>query len=179
MSTTQLARLPRALALALRPLPLAPLSLALSQLAQRMVNAHPGLMRRMGEHAGARFLLDPTDLPFTLEVCVDGATVRAHRRTAPPDYNARIAGPLSAFLAMMHGAEDGDALFFSRDLVIEGDTGAVLALRNAIDDSELDLTEEIAAIGGPAGGILRRALQRAEARTGLSLHRIDPFGANI
>ena len=49
----------------------------------------------------------------------------------------------------MHGAFDGDALFFSRDLVIEGDTAAVLALRNAIDDAELDLSAEAQAMSGP------------------------------
>jgi predicted lipid carrier protein YhbT len=76
----------------------------------------------------------------------------AHRRARPPAHDARIAGPLSAFLAMMHGAEDGDALFFSRDLTVEGDTAAVLALRNAMDDAELDLTEELAALAGPLGG---------------------------
>jgi predicted lipid carrier protein YhbT len=74
---------------------------------------------------------------------------------------------------MMHGAEDGDALFFSRDLAVEGDTAAVLALRNAMDDAELDLTEELAALSGPLAAPLRRALARAERSTGLALHRVD------
>ena len=85
---------------------------------------------------------------------------------------ARIAGPLSAFLAMIHGAEDGDALFFSRDLTVEGDTAAVLALRNAMDDAELDLTEELAGLSGPLAHPLRRVLAGAERATGLHLHRI-------
>ena len=63
--------------------------------------------------------------------------------------DCRIAGQLSALLGLVHGAVDGDALFFSRDLVIEGDTEAALALRNAVDDAELDLSEEIARLAPP------------------------------
>jgi predicted lipid carrier protein YhbT len=53
-------------------------------------------------------------------------------------YAARIAAPLVVLIGMLDGSYDGDALFFSRDLVIEGDTSAVLALRNALDDAEID-----------------------------------------
>jgi predicted lipid carrier protein YhbT len=53
-------------------------------------------------------------------------------------YDARIAAPLIVLLGMIDGTYDGDALFFSRHLVIEGDTGASLALRNAIENAELD-----------------------------------------
>jgi predicted lipid carrier protein YhbT len=41
-------------------------------------------------------------------------------------------------LGMIDGTYDGDALFFSRDLTIEGDTEAVLALRNALENAEFD-----------------------------------------
>jgi predicted lipid carrier protein YhbT len=57
---------------------------------------------------------------------------------------------------MIHGAYDGDALFFSRDIVVAGDTEAVLALRNALDDAELDLGAEIMAVLGPAGAVTER-----------------------
>ncbi len=73
---------------------------------------------------------------------------------------------------MLHGTEDGDALFFSGRLEISGDTAAVLALRNALDDAELDLTEELAAISGePLGRWLRRASAFAARRGGLVLSR--------
>jgi predicted lipid carrier protein YhbT len=58
-------------------------------------------------------------------------------------------------LAMVHGTLDGDALFFSRDITIEGDTNAVLAMRNAIDAAEIDLPSEIAALFGPLGPVAR------------------------
>ena len=92
-------------------------------------------------------------------------------------HDARIAGPLAALLGMVHGAYDGDALFFSRDLVIEGDTAAVLALRNAIDAAELDLAAEIEALAGPARGMVERIVALAEKRTGVALTRHEEADA--
>ena len=175
MSPT-LPHLPRALGLAARPLPLPPLNLVLGRLTRRLAFAHPTLLRRLGSHAASHFLIDAIDLPWVLLLHPESAAMTAHPRSRPPTHDARIAGPLSAFLAMMHGAEDGDALFFSRDLTVEGDTAAVLALRNAMDDAELDLTEELAALAGPLGFPLRRVLAGAERVTGLKLHRADPGG---
>ncbi|RMF14537.1 MAG: hypothetical protein D6757_06105, partial [Alphaproteobacteria bacterium] len=73
--------------------------------------------------------------------------------------DARVTGPLTALLNVATGAVDGDALFFSRDLMIEGDTALVVALRNAFDDAHLDLAE---LIGPPEP--LRRPLVRLTRR---------------
>ena len=167
-----LPRLPHVLGFAARPLPLMPLNLMLSRLTRRLAADHPSMRRRLQGHAACRFLIDPLDLPWVLLLRPDAATMTAHPRAQPPAHDARIAGALSAFLAMMHGAEDGDALFFSRDLTVEGDTAGVLALRNAIDDAELDLTDELAVLAGPLARPLRRMLMQAEQATGLHLHRI-------
>lgn len=171
--TPRFPRLPVALALAARPLPLTPISFVLGRVTRRLSLAHPVLRRRLGDHAARRFLLDPVDLPVVLLLRPDPGTMTAHRRARPPAHDARIVGPFSAFLALMHGAADGDALFFSRDLTVEGDTAAVLSLRNAMDDAELDLTEVLAGLAGPLGPPLRRALGLAERATGLALHRVD------
>lgn len=171
--TPTLPRLPRPLGLAALPLPLPPLNLVLGAVTRRMAKAHPVMLRRLGDHAARRFLIDPVDLPWLLLLHPAAARMTAHRRARPPAHDACLRGPLSAFLAMMHGAEDGDALFFSRDLTVEGDTAAVLALRNAMDDAELDLTEVLAALSGPLAPPLRRALAGAERATGLALHRMD------
>jgi predicted lipid carrier protein YhbT len=173
MPAPNLPHLPRPLAFAVCPLPTLPLTAVLGWMVQRMTRAHPTLLQRMGKHADRRFLIDPTDFPFVLLLHPASGAISAHRRGKLPAYDARMAGPMSAFLAMMHGAEDGDALFFSRDLTIEGDTAAVLALRNAIDDAELDLSVELTAASGRFAGVTRRALARAEQMTGLTLHRID------
>lgn len=176
MPAAELPTLPRPLAIALRPLPLLPLSMALGALARRMTQSHPSMLRRLGDHARRRFLIDPVDLPFVLLLVPSRASVTALRRGEATAHDARLAGPLSAFLAMLHGAEDGDALFFSRDLTIEGDTAAVLALRNAVDDAELDLSAELAGAGGRFGVLIRHALVGTERVTGLALHRMDDHG---
>ncbi|WP_407642371.1 ubiquinone anaerobic biosynthesis accessory factor UbiT [Aliiroseovarius halocynthiae] len=90
---------------------------------------------------------------------------------------ARIAGPLAALLGLVHGAFDGDALFFSRDLVIEGETAATLALRNAVDDAELDLSQEMLRLSGPLAEPLQHALAFLEHHTGVSLTRPDEVEA--
>ena len=62
--------------------------------------------------------------------------------------HARIAGDLAALLGMVHGAFDGDALFFSRDLTVSGDTEAVVALRNALDDFDGSALDSVVASFG-------------------------------
>lgn len=164
---------PRTPAMMTRFMPMAPLSLALTQIAQRIAQHHPGLFLRLGDYGHAQFTLDPTDLPFVLHLEPRGGAPRISllRQAAPAD--ARIAGPLSALIGLVHGAFDGDALFFSRDLVIEGDTAAALALRNAIDGAELDLSDEIAAMSGPFAHPVRRAIMLAERATGVALSRFQ------
>ena len=162
---------PPVLARALALLPLAPLSASLTVFARIIARGHPGLFQRLGEHAHDRFALDPTDLPFVilLEPAGGRPRVRVTRRGGSAD--ARIAGPMAALLGLVHGAYDGDALFFSRDLVIEGDTGAALALRNAVDDAELDLAGEIRRFAGPFAGPLQRLIGLVEQRTHVALSR--------
>jgi predicted lipid carrier protein YhbT len=182
MTDTPLPRFPRLLDRVLGVLPTLPLDLALRRFVTSLADRHPSLFSRLGEQAEKRFLIDPTDLAFGFLLRPDPALPRleAIKRGADgaieTSWDARIAGPLAALVGMVHGALDGDALFFSRDIVIEGDTEAVLALRNAVDDAEIDLVEELAATTGPmaglVGGAMRRAAPIAERLTGVSLSRV-------
>ncbi len=154
------------------PLPPALLSAAFTWLLGSALRRHPGVLARMGEAANARFLLDATDAPTLLLLHPSARRLSAlPRRAAPPAHDAAIHGSLGAFLAMLHGAIDGDALFFSGALAIGGDTGAVLALRNALDDAEIDLAAELAALAPPAAPLLRLAVRGLERHTGLLLAR--------
>lgn len=163
---------PRPLAAGLRALPLFPLAAPLSVLMRRLIAAHPGLIERLGAHGACRFAINPIDLPLVLLLDPAQARITVHRH-APAAAQVRIAGPLAALLGLVHGTWDGDALFFSRDLVIEGDTGAALALRNAIDDAELDLGAEIAALAGPMEGRLAPLIALTERLTRLPLRRAE------
>ena len=52
---------------------------------------------------------------------------------------------------MVDGHLDGDALFFSRELIVEGDTEAVVVLRNALDDLDGSIADDVAAFYGAPG----------------------------
>lgn len=158
----------------LRVLPLWPLSLAISALMRKLMLAHPQILQRINEYQNHQFDLDITDLPFLLRLHPAQADLRALRRSAAAGADARISGTLATFLAMLHGVEDGDTLYFSGALQIEGNTSAVLALRNALDDAELDLSHEIAMALPFLAPPLRLALAPLERLTGLHLHRADP-----
>ncbi len=133
------------------PLPLFVLRPVLSRLIQMLTRRHPGLFDRLGSYGNSSYLIDPVDLPFALLLSPDvqNPTLTPHDRGNLPPYDAAIHGSIAGFVALVNGKEDGDALFFSRDLRIEGDTEAVLALRNAVDDMEIDLVEEIGEMLGP------------------------------
>lgn len=157
--------MPPLLSLAMRPLPLAPLQLPLNLVVQSIVARHRGLFARLGRHAGKQFGIQPTDLPFAFLLAPrpDRPQLLAVRRLPEP-LDVRISGPLGALLGMVNGELDGDALFFSRDLRVEGDFEAVIALRNAVDDAQINLVDEICRLFGPFGGpaerLFRIGLQR-------------------
>lgn len=184
MSDAPIPRLPLFVVNLLRGLPLPALDLAIRRLAEGTVDRHPSLFARLGTHAATTFLIDPVDLPFALLLLPTriGRRVELARRDRPAAWNARIAGPLAALIGLVHGAYDGDALFFSRDLTIEGDTEAVLALRNAIDDAEIDLSEEVLAMLGVLRTLaekpFRLLLPFAERASGVCLARHDTGQVN-
>lgn len=169
--------LPAAVGLGLRPLPLGPLALATELITRSVARGHEGMFTRLGEHANKVFLIDPTDLPFVfvLRPQKGNPSVSVARTGERLPCHARIAGPIAALIGLVHGAYDGDALFFSRDLLIEGDVEAVLALRNALDDAELDLVVEAAAAMGPlaspAQQVGRLAASWLEWMTGMAMSR--------
>jgi predicted lipid carrier protein YhbT len=143
----------------LAPLPLAPLQPVLRRVVQHVAVSHPELFSRLGPHAGKRFLIDPVNLPFVLVLQPDAAQPRltARRRHPAPLHDAAIAGSFGVLFAMIDGRLDGDALFFSRDLMVTGDTEAVVALRNALDDLDENVVDSLAAAFGPLSAPARLA----------------------
>jgi len=166
-------RWPSVPGLLLAPVPLAVLQPVLAHVAAHVARTHPQLFARLGAHTGKRYLLDPVDLPFVLVLVPDAARpyLRAHRRHENPPHDAGIAGTFMDLLDMVDGSLDGDALFFTRDLRVSGDTEAVVALRNALDDFEGSVAECAAGALGPLSGAAMLALSavrslRARARDG-------------
>jgi predicted lipid carrier protein YhbT len=118
--------------------PLALLQPIFSHIAAHVARTRPELFARLGPHTGKRFLIDPVDLPFVLVLRPNAVRPHlvAYRRDEQPRRDAVIAGTFTNLLDMIDGTFDSDALFFSRDLQVSGDTEAVVALRNALDDFE-------------------------------------------
>jgi len=168
---TMLARLALAAAL---PLPTGVLQPALDVMVSVLRRQHPGAFQRLTELPDAEVLIDPVDLPmaFVMRLGPKGMRLRlAHRHAAAAD--AVIRGSLAHLLDLLEGRTDGDALFFSRDLSIEGDTAAVVALRNAVDGEDIDLAADLAAVLGPFARLLSPARRAAlRLQDGLSqLHQ--------
>jgi predicted lipid carrier protein YhbT len=160
------ATLPALVSLLIRPAPLWPLEKLLSALTMRIAARNPAMFGRLGEHAQKTFAIAPSDLPFAfvLRPRPDRIELNVVRTVSGIGIDASIHGPLLALVALAEGSADGDALFFSREVIVEGDVGAVLALRNAIDDARLDITAELAAPLGPFAAPARTLLRAAAER---------------
>ena len=143
--------------IALAPVPprlLQPLFDAILSVVRRR---HPGILERLADYPDAVVGIDPVDLPFVLvlEPHPQMPTLTVHRDFSEVEPTAFIRGPLEMLFALSEGRIDGDAAFFSRQLVIEGDTEVVLALRNAIDGAGINLEDDFAATLGPLARPLR------------------------
>lgn len=159
MGVTGLPMLPR---VALAPVPLVLVQPALQRMVRRVAERHPELFDRLGAHCCKAFLIDPINLPFALLLRpVPGQPeLRAVRRNRLPAWDVRIAGTLLTLLGIADGQVDGDALFFSRDLEVAGDTEAAVSLRNAMDDADGNLADDVAGTLGPPGGLILAGLRR-------------------
>jgi predicted lipid carrier protein YhbT len=156
-----------------RPFHAAALDLAMAAMARR----HPRLFARLAPFSGAALLIEISDLAITLLL----------RFGVPPSLRlaeagdreraaAGVSGPVTALLALLEGRIDGDALFFSRAIAIRGDTGLVVALRNAVDDAQIDVVADLCAVFGPFSPLARRVAPsaiRGLLRLGRHLDRLQ------
>ncbi len=132
----------------LRPLPLGVLQPMLKIAMGLMVKKYSDIFQRLQILDDPIFLIDPIDLPFIfiLEPCAitPKLTVK-NKLTDDIKPTACIKGSIAALIELLEGRIDGDALFFSRDLTIEGNTEAILTLRNAVDGADINLIDDILA----------------------------------
>lgn len=138
---------------ALRPL--------LTRLVRRVAARHPSLFERLGPHRRADYVIDARELPFALHLRPDpdAPLLQAVGRHRMPRHDATISGHLPTLVRLIDGEIDGNAAFFSRDLAISGDTGAVVSLRNALDDLDVSLAADIAEGFGPPGRAMLNAMR--------------------
>ena len=142
-------------------------------LMRSMRRHHPDLFRNLAALQPTRLQVELTDLPhrFLLSFGEKPATLTLVRGDAPA-CNVTLKGSLESLLALLEGRIDSDALFFTREITITGDTSAVVALRNTLDREEISLMDEAMALLGPLRGVGRRTVLRWEGRAARLRDRI-------
>lgn len=115
-----------------------------------MQEKHPSIFDRLSQEE-FDFSIDAIDLPFVfyLKPSKTKPILKAIRRGENIHASATIKGTLTNLLKLFEGKVDGDAMFFSKDLVIEGSTAATVALRNAVDGEEMSIINDLSEIFSP------------------------------
>ncbi|MFT8972997.1 ubiquinone anaerobic biosynthesis protein UbiU [Zymomonas mobilis] len=143
----------------------------------RLEHRIPGLKERLRPLDGKTVFIQPKDLTvgFLLSISNGHPHLTAISPESLPkktEMDARLEASLEVFFHLLHGESDGDALFFSRDLKVDGDMSVVVALRNAMDGLGEDLLKDVFTLPQPfrslfnrAGGVANRCVDRI----------IDPF----
>lgn len=169
------------LGLILDKLPVRLVQPVLDGLLRIVLRSHPGCLDRMGEWGQARVLIDPIDLPFTILLRPNSSqpSLLAVRKEETVEADAIIRGSLVTLIDLAEGRVDGDTLFFSRELVVEGDTEVVLALRNAVDDAGIDIVGDIATALGPLGHPFRVAARTGSRIVNRLHHDLTTLGSAV
>lgn len=130
---------------------------------------HPELFARLGFSCRKSFLIDPSNLPFVLLLKPSQIAPQlvAYGRGQDIGHDVHISGSFLTLLKLINGEADSDALFFNRNLKATGDTEAIVALRNALDDMDGTLASDVAASFGPLSRPVRALFDMANraART--------------
>ncbi len=165
MTPDRLARRRNAPKYILRPVPLWVYNPVLQAIIRHVARSQPQLFQRLGLHCRKNFLIEPSNLPFVLLLQPDPErlSLRAYRSRKGLNYHIRITGSFLQLLRLLDSRLDSDAAFFARDIVVEGDTEAVVCLRNALDDVEGSVASDIAAMFGGIGRRGLHILRRIEA----------------
>ncbi len=142
----------------LPPLPLFALSPLLSHVVNFIAKKHPELFSRLGESTKKTFLINPTNLPFFLILQPDpnNPRLKAYNRGSEIKHDVYISGSFATLLKMIDSQSDSDALFFNREIMVTGDSEAMVALRNALDDMEGTLVDDVASSLGPFSKPVRK-----------------------
>lgn len=156
--------IPPVLTLPLNLIPIPVIDRICRLMLKRIGAAHPGLFERLGEHKTKRFAFLPTDLPLAFVVEPDSEKISVSRKGTDITADAVTEAPLFMLLALMEGRCDADALFFSRDLSVTGDMEAMLAMRNALDASSIDLQKDLARLAGPFAPMARKVIGEIRSR---------------
>jgi len=148
---------------------LQPMGVLLTIALRRAARLDPGAFDRLGQFREAVYIIAPTDAPvaFVLEPRGEAGRVLAVPRGDDRPCIARISGPMFKLLGLFDGSLDADSAFFRREIKVEGDTEAMLALHNALEAADINIADL-----APAPNALRPPLRRLAAH-------VMPIGQRI
>ncbi len=100
------------------------------------------LQKHLQPISGKRFLFRTPDSEIELFMYVDqhGIHIQPHTQEVA---DVTICGDLMALTALCLGLEDTDSLFFSRRLLLTGDTSTGLMFKNILANLDFDLRSEL------------------------------------
>lgn len=106
-------------------------------LGQAVVRLLPQVCEDLGAYQQCTYLIIPTDSPLMVEFQLNphAPFVRIHVRGLCGDVPAAVVirGTTRQLMKTLMQKADGDALFFSRHVELQGDIEALLALRNTLE----------------------------------------------
>lgn len=118
-----------------RPSPGRLLAIVFAEVFNRAMRGQ-GLTRRLHELDGKHIRLRTKELPWPLDLCVEGGTLRA--ADSGTAMNITIRSSLEDLRRLAMRSEDADTLFFERRLCIEGETQTGLLIKNMLDALDWD-----------------------------------------
>ncbi len=126
----------------LRTLPPTMLTALLRGISASLPRNHAPLVRRLARMAPARILFAPTDVPhrFLLSIATHGVTLTLADSGQVADVTMR--GTLITLIDLLESRIDSDTVFFSRALVVSGDTNIAVGFRNTLDGESFNLTHD-------------------------------------
>ncbi|MDA1132290.1 MAG: SCP2 sterol-binding domain-containing protein [Proteobacteria bacterium] len=144
---------------------------------RQVLRRHPTLATRLRCLAGHVIRVEPSDFPLgiALRFHSDAQTVELAPVQGSDTATAVIRAPMHLLIGLFEGGHDGDAIFFSRDLAIEGDVEAVVMLRNELDAEAIDLFVDASPL--PRGIRITRAgawFLRAVLAKGIPANAAEP-----
>jgi len=153
--------------LLLRPVPAFLQAGLLQNILEQMLDEEA--MHRFAELSGKHFLFRTFDDVVRLGMTFTDDSIRIQ---AKPEWEAdvTISGNLPALIALCFSLEDADSLFFSRCLLLTGDTASGLLFKNVLANLDFDLH---AALQNKLGAKTADALWRMAGQAIAGVERAD------
>jgi len=160
-------KLPVVIGKLLAPIPLFPLQFILSRMVKGIAQRRPEFFARLGSHIDSSYAINVTEFPFVLLLKPNPKKpeMTAYRRSEEIASDASITGPFMDLFKVLDGRGDSDAMFFSGNIKVNGNTEAAVCLRYALDDLDGSVIEDLLHMGGPVlmpAHLLLQRLRRLE-----------------